>query len=503
MTNTVNDYSALSSPASDDYLLIWDTSAGATKKIAYGSFGVNLGTLITGYTALVTPASDDLLAIYDTSAATMKKIAVSAFDYDLGAEIAAATGIGTPASGDLFAIYDISTSTLKSVPYSTLAPGYIKADGTVALTGDWDIGSSRRIAGEKLRARSAAGLRLEEDAGGLGIYIEDSTGNVGIGTATLTGAPRLTVNGAVRAGYDTATTSYFGRAAVGYDGTNSDSASFAHVDRNTYQQYALTQTAAGITIVNAPAGQTVQFAINALSYAIMSDTALYSSVDGGLDLGSSSNKFKNIYTSSFVRGAYDTDTTSYFGRAAIGYDGSSGNVATFSHLDHVVAASIALRQNSSGETRINSAYGQQLLFSIDSIPYFCVDSTGAFYPNSDNAYDLGKLAARYDDVYATNGTIQTSDVRLKDDVSESDLGLAFIRALAPLRYKFAGKTRPHYGLASQQVRRVLDELGIPDFAGYIHDRETDAYGLRYTEFIAPMIAAIQEIADRLDRIEAA
>lgn len=57
---------------------------------------------------------------------------------------------------------------------------YIRKDGTVALTGEWDIGEDRAIAAERLAARDAEGLRLEDDGGNLGVFIEDG-GQVGIG----------------------------------------------------------------------------------------------------------------------------------------------------------------------------------------------------------------------------------------------------------------------------------------------------------------------------------
>jgi hypothetical protein len=57
---------------------------------------------------------------------------------------------------------------------------FIKADGTRALSGDWDIGAGRMIQGEKIQARSNLGLALYED-GGSGIFVKDG-GNVGIGT---------------------------------------------------------------------------------------------------------------------------------------------------------------------------------------------------------------------------------------------------------------------------------------------------------------------------------
>ena len=60
---------------------------------------------------------------------------------------------------------------------------YLLADGTRALTADWDIGSGRVISADKIQARSASGLSLFED-GGLGIFVQDTSGNVGIGTTS-------------------------------------------------------------------------------------------------------------------------------------------------------------------------------------------------------------------------------------------------------------------------------------------------------------------------------
>ena len=58
---------------------------------------------------------------------------------------------------------------------------YLLASGSRTLSGDWDIGASRKISAEAIYARSNAGLKLFED-GGTGIFVQDSTGYVGIGT---------------------------------------------------------------------------------------------------------------------------------------------------------------------------------------------------------------------------------------------------------------------------------------------------------------------------------
>ena len=120
---------------------------------------------------------------------------------------------------------------------------------------------------------------------------------------------------------------------------------------------------------------------------------------------------------------------------------------------------------------------------------------------ADNAVDLGASNLRYDDIYATNSSIQTSDQQEKNTIEDSDLGLDFVKRLSPKSYIFNGKTRTHYGLIAQDVETVLSDINKPTsgFAGFVKDdisEEQDGslyrYGLRYTEFVAPLIKAIKE-----------
>jgi len=78
---------------------------------------------------------------------------------------------------------------------------------------------------------------------------------------SLTASSNIVVTGNVSAGHDTNTTSYFGRAAVGYMGQD-DQASFAHVDHNDPARYAIKQTAAGPTYINTPAAGHIRFTVN-------------------------------------------------------------------------------------------------------------------------------------------------------------------------------------------------------------------------------------------------
>ena len=105
------------------------------------------------------------------------------------------------------------------------------------------------------------------------------------------------------------------------------------------------------------------------------------------------------------------------------------------------------------------------------------------------------------EMYA-NGTINTSDKRLKENINDSDLGLSFVNALRPVSYKFIDDKKPEklkYGIIAQEVQEVLKESGNEDFAG-ITDKG-DYLGADYVQFIAPLIKAVQELSAKVEELE--
>ena len=136
------------------------------------------------------------------------------------------------------------------------------------------------------------------------------------------------------------------------------------------------------------------------------------------------------------------------------------------------------------------------------------DAAYKFKPNRDDKFDLGDTSNRWDDIYATNATIATSDVNLKNTITDSTLGLNFIDSLRPVSYKLNNKSRTHYGLIAQEVKTTLDSLSVntQDFAGYVdpsvtNDDDNGPLGLRYSEFIAPIIKAIQELKEEVEKLK--
>jgi hypothetical protein len=65
--------------------------------------------------------------------------------------------------------------------------------------------------------------------------------------------------------------------------------------------------------------------------------------------------------------------------------------------------------------------------------------------------------------------------------------------------------RTHYGLIAQEVKAALDAAGVGDFAGWVlgdKDDPSSTQGLRYDQFVAPLIKAVQELAARVAALEA-
>jgi hypothetical protein len=100
--------------------------------------------------------------------------------------------------------------------------------------------------------------------------------------------------------------------------------------------------------------------------------------------------------------------------------------------------------------------------------------------NSDNDQDLGSLTVRFDDVYATNGTIQTSDEREKQDIdvlseAEQRVAVACKGLLRKFRWKDAvaekgDDARIHFGIIAQDLKAAFEAEGLDagDYAMFIH-----------------------------------
>ena len=163
----------------------------------------------------------------------------------------------------------------------------------------------------------------------------------------------------------------------------------------------------------------------------------------------------------------------------------------------------------------------------------------SFYPYTDDEYDLGVPAGpgldRYywDNIYHTGSIIKPSDMRIKNNIEDSRIGLNFIEKLRPVSYKLNTRkkesivdengqvvrdedgnplhnaipgVRTHYGLIAQEVKEAMDDLGLSplDFSGWgleIPEEEDSQQSIMLLEFISPLIKAVQELSGKVAVLE--
>lgn len=90
------------------------------------------------------------------------------------------------------------------------------------------------------------------------------------------------------------------------------------------------------------------------------------------------------------------------------------------------------------------------------------------------------------------GVHTSSDRRLKEDITE--LGPDAAKQLIPVRFRYKGDDKLHYGFIAQDVQKIMPDAVQESEDGYL--------SLTYHELIAPLYALVQEQEDRISRLEA-
>jgi len=221
-----------------------------------------------------------------------------------------------------------------------------------------------------------------------------------------------------------------------------------------------------------------------------------------------------------------------YSNSAFGYDALKSNSSGF---QNTAIGDSALYKNSTGVW--NTAVGRSAL----------ADNTGGFYnlalgafsgtdpatPNLHNTVSIGNngwLNAASNQVFIGNnsstyiggyvGWSIYSDGRIKNQVKEDVKGLDFIVRLRPVTYhrnidiatqisgnkpikdfpeKYDAEKIKYSGFIAQEVEKAATEAGY-DFSGIKKPRnDKDLYTLDYASFVVPLVKAVQEQQDMIDK----
>jgi hypothetical protein len=261
------------------------------------------------------------------------------------------------------------------------------------------------------------------------------------------------------------------------------------------------------------------------------DSALYRTSGGSggnTALGSSAMQSNST-------GAFNT-ATGYFslhnnstgtGNTANGYEALYNNIASNNTGDGYEA----LMNNTNGAE--NTALGGSALSGNISGNY---NTAVGYRANVNSGTFTNATAIGYSAIADTNNQVRLgntsvtsiggqvgwtnfSDARIKDNVQQNVPGLSFINRLRPVTYHFniakenalrgianttAGVTSDiekvqFTGFLAQEVDAAAKKTDY-DFSGV--DKNGPVWGLRYSEFVVPVIKAVQELSSKNDSLEA-
>ena len=219
------------------------------------------------------------------------------------------------------------------------------------------------------------------------------------------------------------------------------------------------------------------------------------------------------YNSAFGSLSFITNTNgnynSAFGYRSL-YNSSLGNYNTA-----VGSHALYTHSNSSFSTAVGYLAGQGNYNNSTSI--------GSYAPTvNHNRIRLGNASTI--GVGAQIGWTSYSDARIKTNVQANVPGLDFITRLRPVTYKFDIHTQNKItganddsdypekydiekiiqtGFIAQEVESAAKKIGY-DFSGIsLPSNNKDLYGLRYAEFVVPLVKAVQEQQEMIEELKAA
>jgi len=111
-------------------------------------------------------------------------------------------------------------------------------------------------------------------------------------------------------------------------------------------------------------------------------------------------------------------------------------------------------------------------------------------------------------VYATNGTINTSDARQKQAIQPLGYGLEQVKAMKPVSFEWIDHPEQgrKLGFLAQDLQTIVPEVvseteWVDDGKGHLVPKKAEALGVYYSDLIPVLAKAIQEQQAQIERLE--
>ena len=155
-----------------------------------------------------------------------------------------------------------------------------------------------------------------------------------------------------------------------------------------------------------------------------------------------------------------------------------------------------------GTTRLGSAE------EITDGGSFSLDFDATLRPAENGSRSLGNSTKRWSVVYAINGTINTSDMRDKENITELNYGLAEVMKLRPVRFNWIenSESGDKIGLIAQELQEVIEEVVVDtewiedEKTGLKREVEAERLGVYYADLVPVLIKSIQEQQEIINQL---
>jgi len=181
---------------------------------------------------------------------------------------------------------------------------------------------------------------------------------------------------------------------------------------------------------------------------------------------------------------------------------ANNGISEFSGSSQAYAIKLKFNAASDGCLIGSPSTSQFQVSTNGGTPAFVVDGTGSIRPATDDVTACGAPAHRWTNVYATNGTIITSDANDKTDIvdiSDVEKRVAVKLKSSMKRFKLKNGTRYHFGTIAQDVKAAFESEGLiaEEYGVFCSDTWTNEdgteqtrLGVRYDELFAFIISTL-------------